>query len=474
MADISLSKAVRTNLMSLQTTATMMSKTQERLATGNKVNSALDNPTNYFTASGLNNRASDLSNLLDTMSNSIKTIEAADKGIKAIEKLVKSAQSTVNQALQDGKGSTGTQIQSNSAIDTTGVTGVSTKDRAENQTLAGLGFAAGDEISLTSTDKNGTTSNVTITVGTGAGELDTTAKVSDLLAKINASGVASAEITEDGRLNLTATGNKSLALSIEDAGRTETAAQPDQDGSAALTDAATGDNPFLALGFLGIQDKTGTDNGDTTDDGNSVDDVLDPGGYDVNLDFNATAGSTATLSITSTAAATQVDRSELKEQFNAILVQIDDLAKDSSFNGVNLIASNTTELKIAFNERRDEGKSEMTIKSKDLTSEGLGLNPAGSLNDTEANQMLDKLTDSLTTLRSAASSFGSQLSTVQTREDFTKEMVDTLESGAGNLTLADMNKEAANLLALQTRQQLSSSALSMASQADQSVLQLLR
>ena len=80
----------------------------------------------------------------------------------------------------------------------------------------------------------------------------------------------------------------------------------------------------------------------------------------------------------------------------------------------------------------------------------------------------------LDSVRSQASTFGSNLSIVQNRQDFTKAMIDTLETGAGNLTLADMNEEAANLLALQTRQQLSSNSLSLASQADQSILQLLR
>ena len=77
MSDISLSKAVRSNLLNLQSTAAQMGKTQERLATGLKVNSALDNPTNFFTASALNSRASDLGQLLDSVSNAVQTIAAA-------------------------------------------------------------------------------------------------------------------------------------------------------------------------------------------------------------------------------------------------------------------------------------------------------------------------------------------------------------------------------------------------------------
>src|SRR5690554_7389016 len=101
MSDISLSKAVRSNLLSLQDTARMMGRTQERLSTGNKVNSALDNPTNFFTASSLNSRAGDISQLMDSMANGIQTIEAADNGLTAITKTLESMSSTLRQARQD-------------------------------------------------------------------------------------------------------------------------------------------------------------------------------------------------------------------------------------------------------------------------------------------------------------------------------------------------------------------------------------
>src|SRR6187551_1370571 len=101
MSDISLSKAVRSNLLSLQDTASMMAKTQDRLSTGKKVNSALDNPTNFFTASGLNSRAGDLNSLMDGMANGIQTLEAADNGLSSITKTLESMQSTLRQARQD-------------------------------------------------------------------------------------------------------------------------------------------------------------------------------------------------------------------------------------------------------------------------------------------------------------------------------------------------------------------------------------
>ncbi|NOZ32750.1 MAG: flagellar protein, partial [Alphaproteobacteria bacterium] len=100
MTDVTLSSAVRSNLLNLQNTANLLSKSQERLATGLRVNSALDNPTNFFTASALNSRAGDLGALLDSVGNAVQTIEAADNGLTAITALVESAQATARQALQ--------------------------------------------------------------------------------------------------------------------------------------------------------------------------------------------------------------------------------------------------------------------------------------------------------------------------------------------------------------------------------------
>src|SRR3979490_2483476 len=100
VSGIVLSAAVRQNLLSLQSTADLLSTTQNDLATGNKVNSALDNPTNFFTAQGLNNRASDISNLLDGISNGVQVLQAANTGITSLQSLVDTAKSIANQVLQ--------------------------------------------------------------------------------------------------------------------------------------------------------------------------------------------------------------------------------------------------------------------------------------------------------------------------------------------------------------------------------------
>jgi flagellin-like hook-associated protein FlgL len=271
-ADIVLTAGVRANLLQLQKTSDLITATQTKLATGKRVNTALDNPVNFFTAAGLQNRASDLGNLLDSMSNAFNTIQAANNGITSITKLVQSAQALVSQAQQ--------------------------------------------------------TSDTTI-------------------------------------------------------------------------------------------------------------------------------------------------RGNLATQFTDIMAQIDQLAADSGFNGINLLDNTTSsDLTVTLNE---SGTSSVTIAAVDFSSAGdLAINNAvnnwGGTTDIAAAST--DLTNALITLRGQAQAFGSNLSTVQIRQEFTKAMINTLQTGADNLTLADSNEEGANLLALQTRQQLSTTALSLASQASQAVLRL--
>src|SRR3954454_16558295 len=104
LSNITLTAAVRQNLLSLQGTADLLATTQGRLATGKKVNSALDNPTNFFTAAGLDARASDISNLLDSIGNGVQVLQAANTGITSLSKLVDTAKSIANQVLQQPTG----------------------------------------------------------------------------------------------------------------------------------------------------------------------------------------------------------------------------------------------------------------------------------------------------------------------------------------------------------------------------------
>src|SRR3979490_1134187 len=132
MSGIVLSASVRQNLLSLQSTADLLAATQGRLASGKKVNSALDNPVNFFTASGLDSRASDINNLLDSIGNSVQVLQAANTGITSLQKLVDTAKSVANQALQTTVGYS-TKANGLSRTITTSGAGVTASD------LRGLG-----------------------------------------------------------------------------------------------------------------------------------------------------------------------------------------------------------------------------------------------------------------------------------------------------------------------------------------------
>jgi len=186
---------------------------------------------------------------------------------------------------------------------------------------------------------------------------------------------------------------------------------------------------------------------------------------------NSLTFSTASAPIADTAA--QATRANLVTQYNNVLQQIDTTAQDSSFNGVNLL--NGDQLKLVFNET---GKSTLNITGVTFNSAGLGLSSLSQgtdfIDNSSTNNVLTSLTAASTSLRSEASSLGSNLSIVQIRQDFSKNLINVLQTGSSNLTLADTNQEAANSQALSTRQSIAVSALSLANQSQQSVLQLLR
>jgi flagellin-like hook-associated protein FlgL len=191
-------------------------------------------------------------------------------------------------------------------------------------------------------------------------------------------------------------------------------------------------------------------------------------------------GGTVTSALTwSTASAPVADasaqavRSNLVTQYNNILAQITTTAQDASFNGVNLLAGDT--LKLTFNET---GKSTLGITGVNFNAAGLGLANLTSgvdfIDNAATNKVVASLSAASTSLRSEASALGSNLSIVQIRQDFSKNLINVLQTGSSNLTLADTNSEAANSQALSTRQSIAVSALSLANQSQQSVLQLLR
>src|ERR1700738_3915357 len=176
MSGIVLSASVRQNLLSLQSTADLLSTTQNRLATGNKVNSALDNPTNFFTAQSLNNRASDINNLLDGIGNGVQVLQAANTGITSLQKLVDTAKSIANQVLQTTVGySTKSTVTSALAV---GGTSANLVD--------GVTIKSGDVLAIAATG-GGTATSITFTANESLAQLNTTLAANNLTASLDSS-----------------------------------------------------------------------------------------------------------------------------------------------------------------------------------------------------------------------------------------------------------------------------------------------
>ncbi|HLZ00708.1 MAG TPA: flagellin [Bradyrhizobium sp.] len=512
MSGITLSASVRQNLLALQSTASLLAKTQNDLATGNKVNTALDNPTEFFTAQSLNNRASDIANLLDGIGNGVQILQAANTGLTSLSSLVSDAQSIANQVLQSPTGYdtksnvtsatlTGASATTLLAAVSTPVTGSAVNN--DNTTaaaittatlLSGTGGSTSNDLStgITTTDTlvvNGTTFSFvagTSSTGTSIGIGDS---VAHLLSAINAvtggtSSVAGGAIT----LNPTAAG---LTLSGSALAKLGLSTVGDGLAGQTLSIASTGGGTATALTF-GI----GTGKIATLNDlnnalaANNLQASVSTTGQ-INIVTSNDAASSTIGAITGSATSSgqafngltggapivdpnsQATRANLVSQYNNVLAQINTTAQDASFNGVNLLNGDT--LKLVFNET---GRSTLSIQGVTFNDAGLGLSTltAGTdfLDSNSANKVLTSLQAASTTLRGESSALGSNLSIVQIRQDFNKNLINVLQTGASNLTLADTNEEAANSQALSTRQSIAVSALALANQSQASVLQLLR
>ena len=185
---------------------------------------------------------------------------------------------------------------------------------------------------------------------------------------------------------------------------------------------------------------------------------------------SAALGVTTSATVNNAVAPVSATRTTLQGNYNNILTQIDQLAGDASYNGINLLAGDT--LKVLFNEN---GTSSLSITGVNFNAKGLGLSAAsgtGFLDNNNITATETAINAAISTVRAQTETFGTNSGTIQTRQTFEKNMINTLQTGASNLVLADQNQESANLLTLQTRQQLEISALSIANQANQSVLKL--
>jgi flagellin-like hook-associated protein FlgL len=476
MSDIVLSAGVRQNLLALQNTASLLSTTQNRLATGKKVNSALDNPTSFFTSSALSSRAADLSNILDSMSNGIQTLQAANNGLTAITKTVESMQATINQARQDASFKSTSFTVDATAIGTStlknlsisgGTVGATPVDIALNSIGAAAtpGSATSGTVPATYTGGtltiNGT--NVTIANDTNAAGLKSAIDAAGITGvSTSVSGSTITISNANGNVDFTgSTGALLTSLGLS----TSTNYAAATTGSVKTVDdlvAAINTNTSLT-GKV----KASNDGGRLNIQNLSTEDLSVVGATAANaIDGSTGASSTQTIGGNSV-------RKNLISQFNNLRDQLNKLADDASFNGINLLHGDT--LKLIFNEGNTSSMNIVSQNPDGINADVIGIGAASSAefsSDTALDTRNDSLHDALNALRSQASAFGANLSIVQNRQDFTKSMISTLQTGADNLVLADSNEEAANLLALQTRQQLSTTALSLASQADQAVLRL--
>jgi flagellin len=194
-------------------------------------------------------------------------------------------------------------------------------------------------------------------------------------------------------------------------------------------------------------------------------------GNTANTTFTVSGAEQAAFGLSGSAVSgTSSTRTTLQSNYNALLTQIDQLAGDASYNGVNLLNGNN--LTVNFNET---GTSSLTISGVTFNHSGLGLSSiaaGGFQSNATITAAETAINSAITTVRAQTETFGTNSSTIQTRQSFEQNMINTLQTGASNLVLADQNQESANLLTLQTQQQLEISALSIANQANQSVLKL--
>ena len=387
-----LSTGVRANLLALQQTTDLITTTQTRLATGKKVNSALDNATNFFMANSFQTSVTNLNTLLDQMNLAQRTLDVANTGITEITNLLSTAKGTLSQAL--------------AATPATAVVTGTAAGLAATTTLASLGFAATDVITIS----DGTANTVTFTAANGT-------TVQSLINAINTSATNKdrVEIAGDGRLLLEAAGG-TFSISI-------------------TTNSGANGISLANLGFNG-----NTNNGA----------------------LNNTAAATG---------ANSVARTSLAAQFDALRTQIDQMAADSAFNGVSLL--NNQSLTVIMNQ---SATTKLVVAGNNDTSNGLGVvTSTNTFQDNfDVNVALNNINNALSTLQNQASTYTANVAVIEDRTDFTKQTINTLQTGVNDLTLADANQEGASLIALQTRQSLSSTALSLATQADQNVLRLFR
>ena len=418
---ITLTASMRTNLASLKSIQKQMDTTQERLSTGKKVNSAIDNASSYYQSRALTNRASDLEALLDSMGQGIQTIEAANEGIEAVTSYVEQLKSVAESAFQLDPTSATYQTQIDSYKEQFDTIQKEIDKLVADASYQGVNLLKGGELTVTF---NETRSN------------RFTIKGDDILAEMNISGTNDwkYEATTEGVDVSDATTGEAIEIvkgvTIEN-GTAIVSTNPD--GSADKYAKATDGNYYKVTNGTTLADPTEIFEGD----------VSQLKALDTPETITSPAGITVVEAVT-----------------------IPDDAKLYTYNGATIAKGD------------DNNWYNISTKLQVATGadvpEGAEVQQTGGSYAKAIDKTIDSISVAIDYLRSYATELGNNYSIIETRQNFTDALIDVLETGSDNLVLADMNEESANYLALQTRQQLAINSLSLASQSAQSVLSLFQ
>ena len=630
--NISLTASMRSNLLSLQNISRQVSSTQNKLATGNKVNSAIDNPSSYYTARSLNNRANDLDALLDSMGQAVSTIKAATTALETGATFLEQAAAVATSALETAKIPSKEWFESQDNVSAVvsnwnelkaalnsgkagnivvygNITAEDTIALKAGQNLVGVGYygisepdtdkysqinidleklgltsgikAAADnliisDISIKATTRKSTYSyviglsgtsnhilqNIDILVDNSEQIASTTsvvvnsgnnvsfygvnsiaeAKTSE--KSLHTQGIASSQIHIYGQLNLHMLQKEAFAIVATELNVELNAILNIVSPDRAISDSTSNFNGNsvvnieagfgIVYGTSNINDKATVNiKGHVALYSVRLEERYYPLTININsslvrlninsstifwnnnnlTDFNAVSG--ARMSVkgkvyqadgavsdntmkdnTMPAGMAEVpgavvdpipsldwlkeqnasrsldynyknEAEESGKQYAGILNQYDAIIKDSSYKGVNLLKNE--KLNVRFNEN---GSADLNVSGKDMSSGVLGLSTIEWSNQGDIAQSLQEIASALKSIRAFSAELGNNYSIITNRQEFTENLINILTEGADKLTLADMNEESANMLSLQTRQQLAINSLSLASQASQSILKL--
>ena len=446
--DISLTAGMRSNLLSLQNTVTLLDRTQNRLSSGKKVNTAMDNPVSYFASQALNARAATIDGLKDAMGQAVQAIAAADKGITALSTMIEQAKGLAQSAQSAATGTTETEnVGSISTYQTMtlSIGTVATLTSGDKVTITADGhahvfaFSAGGTYSI------------------GGGKFQDIAGLEALIASL----------TEG---SYTATGASTITI-----GRSDNNSISFDAITIAITNVSTNVGTGLTLGAAEVRTFTvdsqvftytaGVSTGYAITSVNSSANTVISGLLQNSI-TTANIGSTAFAGTTVTVTVASAELVSLEAQYNSLRTQMDKLALDAGYKGKNLL--NSDDLVVKF-----EGTN-LTVSGFDASTTGRGITAATWVIGGSIDADVTKLENASSTLRSEASKLSGNLSIITVRQQFSTNMINTLNGGSDALTLADTNEEGANMLMLQTRQSLATTALSLSAQAAQSVLRLFQ